>query len=573
MNPSLEASFREQLDPLRGLWLCVGVVSGWCVFAMPWPFGVATGTVIALAGLWAARSAGSRIALLAGAVVQVGFFQAWEPVPVPADREGRFRVVVERRTAPGKGVCRILSSVDPTLLDRRVRCEGELGDSLEGKARLRPLRPASNPGGFDARSWGASAGLEGFLVWDDDSLLVRKGPVPFGEGLRKWTENVTTHALASRMEASSASLWTATLLARNDALPTAALEAFRQSGLFHMLSVSGFHMAVLGGGLVVLLTLLRVGRRASWLLAASSVLAYAWLLSFPPPVTRSALAFLVLAGAMASGRRPNARNAFFLAAALLLVLQPNVAFQMGAQLTFVATAALLWGTPALTRFVPLRWRRGRIHDWLVAPVLASLAATLATAPVLAWHVGTVAWIGIPAGLVSAAAFALGFLSALATVLMAWLPAWCSWGFAGAAEGSARLVYEVALRAGEWSPGSLVPGRPDPWILVGCLLSLVLFFFTVRRRVAGRIWVVLALVVVAMFAYAWRPVPPRLRLIALDVGQGSATLATWPSGRNWLVDAGPGARTEGGRDAGRDAILPAMRILGIPKLDVVAISHA
>jgi len=568
-----DPSVRDLIDPWRGFWLCLGAVSGWLAFAMPWPWGVLTGIVMMVSGLLFAVSAGSRFALLAGLVLQVAAFQAWEPVPAPSDREGVFRVVVERRTAPGKGECRILSSEAPSLAGRSVRCEGSLGDTLEGRARLRALRSPTNPGGFDARAWGAGAGLEGFLVWEDDSVPRRPGVAPFGEGLRRWTESVTTRALASRMEASAAGLWTATLLARNDALPTAALEAFRQSGLFHMLSVSGFHMAVLGGGLVVLLSLFRVGRRLSWVLASVVVVAYAWLLSFPPPVARSTVAFVALAFAMATGRRPHARNAFFLAAGVIVIASPDTPFQMGAQLTFLATAALLWGTPALTKFVPSRWRRGRVHDWFVAPVSASLAATMATAPVLAWHVGTVAWIGIPAGLLSAAAFALGFLSALATVLLAWLPQWCSWGFAGAAEGSARLVYEVALRAGQWAPGSVVVGRPDPWILAGCLLLLGLFFFTVRKSIAGRIWVAMAMVVVALCAWAWRPATPKLRLVVLDVGQGSAALATWPSGRNWLIDAGPGARMEGGRDAGRDAILPAMRILGISRLDVVALSHA
>jgi competence protein ComEC len=573
MNPAKDASLRELLDPLRGFWFCLGGLCGWLAFAMPWPFGVATGIVVAAWGLLFAASRGSRLAILVGLVLQVSVFQAWEVVPAPADLEGEFRVVVERRTAPGKGECRILSSPDRALEGRRVRCEGGLGDTLGGRAKLRALHPPTNPGGFDARMWGASSGMEGFLVWADDSVVRRTGPVPLGEGARRWTESVVTRSLASRMEASAAAMWTATLLARNDALPRGALDAFRQSGLFHMLSVSGFHMAVLGGGLVVLLSLLRVGRRLSWLLAALVVVGYSWLLSFPPPVSRSTVAFVALALAMATGRRPHARNSFFLAAGAILILGPDTPFLMGAQLTFVATAALLWGTPALTKFVPLRWRRGRIHDWFVAPVCASLAATLATAPILAWHVGTVAWIGIPAGLVSAGAFAVGFLAALATVFLAWLPAWCSWGFAGAAEGAARLVYEVALRAGQWGPGSLVVGRPDPWILASCLLLLVLLFFTARRSVSGKAWVGMGLVALATFAYAWRPIPPRMRLVVLDVGQGSAAIARWPSGRSWLVDAGPGAHQEGGRDAGRDVILPAMKILGIGTFDLVVLSHA
>lgn len=574
-SPNREPSLRELCDPLRGLWLLAGVVAVWSWMALAPPWGACAGPVVAVAALLSARSAGSRVAVLCGLALQLGAGLFWEVAPPPRDREGRFEVVVLRETAPGKGVCRILSSGDPGLHGRLVRCaDGRMGDTLRGDGELSALRAAANPGGFDARSWGASAGIEGFLRWDKDAPPHRvAGRAVRGERIRRWTETVTKRTLRRRMEPSAAALWTATLLAKNDALPSEALDAFRQSGLFHMLSVSGFHMAVLGGGLVVLLSLVRLPRRWAWVGASLAVLAYAWLLRFPPPVTRSAVAFAALASAMAWGRMPHARNALFLAAAVLIVLDPNAPFQMGAQLTFVATAALLWGTPVLLGWIPSRWRGGRWETWIWAPLCASLAATLSTAPILAWHVGVVAWIGIPAGLVSAFAFAVGFLAALGTVVLGGLPAWCSWGFAGAAEGSARLVYEVALRAGEWIPGRWILGRPSPWILAGWLAVPVLLAFTRRRHLAGKVWVAVLATGLATLLLARWPDRPRMRLVFLDVGQGDATLVTWPSGRHWLVDAGPGARTAEGRDAGRDAILPAMRILGMERLDVVVVSHA
>ena len=65
----------------------------------------------------------------------------------------------------------------------------------------------------------------------------------------------------------------------------------------------------------------------------------------------------------------------------------------------------------------------------------------------------------------------------------------------------------------------------------------------------------------------------MRIVFLDAGQGNAALVTWPSGRNWLVDAGPASRQDDSRDAGRDAVFPAMRILGIRRFDAVVVSHA
>lgn len=571
-----EPSLREQCDPLRGAWLFAGALCGWLFAALPGPWCFVVAGVLAIAALVAAMSAGSRIAVVVGVLLQQGVFLAvWQPVPDPQDRQGAYRVVVERTLGGGKGECRILSGPEPDLVGRIVRCrDGQAGDTLRGDATLRASRPATNPGGFEARRWAAGAGIEGFLSWSaPDSLAIRAGPQGLGERIRRGTTGTVARVLAARLEPASAGLWTATLLARNDALPSSALEAFRQSGLFHMLSVSGFHMAVLGGGLVVLFGLLRLPKRPAWIAAAVVVLAYAWLLRFPPPVSRSALAFLALALAMATGRRPHAGNALWLAGGVLLVLDPNAPFQMGAQLTFLATAALLWGTPALVAMLPLRWRHGRAHDWFFAPLAASLSATLATAPVLAWHVGAVPWIGIPAGLVSALSFSVGFLCALAVVCLGWLPAWASWGFAGAAEGCARIVYEVALRAGQWEPGVFVTGRPHAALVAGCLALLPVFACTVRRNLAARAWVLLVAAGAVLALFAMRPGPRALRLVFLDVGQGSATLASWPSGRHWLVDAGAVSLREDGRDAGRDAIFPAMRILGIRHMDAVVVTHA
>ena len=571
-----EPSMRELCDPLRGAWLFAGALCGWLFTALPTPWCFVAALGLAIGALLAAMSTGSRIAVVAGVLLQQGAFLAlWQPVPEPQDRQGTFRVVVERTLAAGKGECRILSGPDADLVGRSARCtDGEAGDTLEGYATLRASRPATNPGGFEARRWAAGAGLEGFLRWSaPESLVSRKGKQGLGERIRRGTITTVARVLSERLEPASAGLWTATLLARNDAMPSSALEAFRQSGLFHMLSVSGFHMAVLGGGLVVSFGLLRLPKRPAWIAAAFVVLAYAWLLRFPPPVSRSSLAFLALALAMATGRRPHAGNALGLAGAALLVLDPNAPFQMGAQLTFLATAALLWGTPALVAMLPLRWRRGRLHDWFFAPLAASLAATLATAPVLAWHVGAVPWIGIPAGLVSALSFSVGFLCALGVVCLGWLPVWASWGFAGAAEGAARIVYEVALRAGQWDPGVFVTGRPHAAVVAGCLVLLPVFACTVRRNLAGRAWVVLVASSLALAWFATHPQPRALRLVFLDVGQGSATLASWPSGRHWLVDAGAVSLREGGPDAGRDAIFPAMRVLGIRRFDAVVVTHA
>lgn len=563
------------MEPLRGLWLCCGAISGWLLLALDRPWGPVASGLLLLAALAWARGWSARSAVLLGLCLQQILSWGWVPAPDRNAVEGPVRIAVVHRVAPGKCVGRILSSRDGGWAGATVRFAfGRPGDTLEGLARVSPPKESTVPGGFDEKGWAASAGLDGRVSWKGDSVRVRRGREPWTESVAQGLRTRVRAALHARLDPGSAALWTATQLAETGEIPPPALEAFKQSGLFHMLSVSGFHMAVLGGGLVALLSLCRVPRRPAWVAAAAVVVAYAWLLGAPPPVVRSAAAFAVLALAVISGRRAHAGNSVFLALGILVAMDPNVPFQMGAQLTFAATAALLWLAPALRGLVlPRAWMDVRLDRWLLTPLLLSVAATLATAPILAWHTGVVPWIGIPAGVVGGLAFSAGFLASLAVVLLSWLPAWCSAGFSGAAELSARGVWEIALRSGGWAPGSWVVGRPSAYALVLWFLALLLLTLARRRSLAPKAWISLVAVGIAALVPGFVHHPRTLRILFLDVGQGSAALVRWPSGRTWLVDAGPRSWADPERNAGREAILPALRLEGISRLDLVSVSHA
>ncbi|HXP90603.1 MAG TPA: ComEC/Rec2 family competence protein [Fibrobacteria bacterium] len=551
------------------------MISGWLLFALTRPWGPVAAALALLAAIAWARGWSARSAILLGLVLQQILSCGWGPFPQRPPVEGKARLLVVRRVAPDKCVGRILNSPDGRWTGAMARFQGgRPGDTLVGAARISPPRPATVPGGFDELQWAASAGLDGRLVWTGDSVEVHRGREPWTQRVAWRIRHHVSRTLHAQLDPSSAALWTAAQLADLAEIPAPALETFKESGLFHLLAVSGFHMAILGGGLVAFLSLLRMPRRVAWILAALSVLSYAWLLGAPPSVARTAGAFAVLALAVVSGKRSHPGNSLFLAMGILVASDPNAPFRMGVQMTFAAAAGILWLAPALRDlFLPGSLAQGRTDRWLLTPLLLSISATLAVAPILAWHTGEVPWIGIPAGLACALAFSTGYVASLAVVLLSWLPHWCCVGFAGAAELSARLVWESALRAGSWRPGSWIVGRPEVFSLGLWYAALLLLAASRRRKLASKAWVALALLGLVSVANASWPHPRTLRILFLDVGQGSAALVRWPSGRAWLVDAGPRSRMDPDRNAGSDAILPAMREEGISRLDLVSISHA
>ncbi|MBK8802394.1 MAG: DNA internalization-related competence protein ComEC/Rec2 [Fibrobacteres bacterium] len=568
------ATFLELLQPLRGVWFCLGVFSGWAWLAMAAPFGaVAMGVGLGL-GLVLARRGASRLALGFGLLCQGAIGSLWSPVLVREESNVPVTAVVERVYPSGAGIGRVLECGDSAWIGSRVRLRGgRVGDTLRGPAIVRPPREATVPGTFDERGWMASEGLDGRVSWGD-SLVVGSPEHPRGASVSDKIRQHVREVLAVRLEPSSAALWTATILAENDRVPAAALDAFRQSGLFHMLSVSGFHMAVLGGGTLLLLCLVRVPRRIAWIAAALVVVAYAALLGASAPIARSALAFALASLAWVSGRPVHSGNAFFLALGALVAMDPHVPFQLGAQLTFAATAALLWISPVLERMtIPVRLRGGRWEGWLLQPMLLSVSATLATAPILAWSAGTVPWIGIPAGLAGGVVFSVGFLAALGTVALSFLPPWAASGFSGAADGAARLVWELTLRSGQWPGGTFYPGKPDVATLLLLLATLV--GLALLGRPALR-WKIVPALLTAWGCWAWPGMvrtPRAMEVAFLDVGQGNATLVTWPSGRVWLIDAGPASWKDRARNAGTEKIVPYLRRKGVEHLDAVVVSHA
>lgn len=566
-------SWMHRLESLRGLWLAAGVLLAWAGLSLPRPWGWACPlSFCILASL--PRTTGTRLALVCGAILgSVAFGFGWRETPPREQTQGYYEIEVRREVKEGRYEAVILRAPSEDQRGKRVRVPLEVarvGDRIVGTGTLRPPRAPENPGGFDEARWASSAGLAGTLRFDS-SWLQSRAPLPWDE-FRHDLGNAVRGILSGRLEAPSADLWIATLLADGARLPQDVNTAFRQTGLYHMLSVSGFHLVVLGGAMLLGLSLLHAGPA----LAGAGALVVVWLyvafLGFPDPAVRSGVAFTGFVLARWTGRRAHAGNALGVGAAILVLLDPNSPFQAGVQLTFVATASLIWLAPGIDALILPR----RGPDWLrsvLKGATASLAATLSTAPLLAWNTGLVPWIGIPAGLIASGFFSAGFLSSLAVVAMGALPTTWSLGFAGAADLCARAVLEIAMRAGAWEDGWFQVVRPSVAFLVAWFLALGLVAGCAAGAMAKR----RALVGLALLApvFLWSPAPDRggpMVLTFLAVGQGDATLVQPPDGDAWLVDGGPRTHGPNPRDAGADIVLPALRALRVPRLEGIVVTH-
>ena len=199
-------------------------------------------------------------------------------------------------------------------------------------------------------------------------------------------------------------------------IPQAQVNDLRVAGLAHIISISGLHMAIVGGFVFALtrfavaawpwLALRVSGKKLAAGLALTSVLAYLVLSGAPPPAERSAVTAAVAFGAILVDRQAISLHALALAALVVLLLQPEAVTQPGFQMSFAATAALValaevWPHPVkeINTPWPIRIVQG-VWTWILAGAAASFVAGTATAPFAMQHFNRISTWGLVSNMVT-----------------------------------------------------------------------------------------------------------------------------------------------------------------------------
>ncbi|HLV60397.1 MAG TPA: DNA internalization-related competence protein ComEC/Rec2, partial [Fredinandcohnia sp.] len=357
-------------------------------------------------------------------------------------------------------------------------------------------------------------------------------------------------------------------------------DAFADSGLAHVLSVSGLHLSLCVLGLYRILLALFRWTLGAWIdihrWAALAALPFAPLYAAftgaQPPVLRAAVGAALFLLAQALARQSDGWTSLAVAFLGVVAFDPPSLFTASFQLSFAACAGLLGLGPSLRKLIP-RPPRGttsaRILGHLLGALEATLAATLATLPLLALHFQRVSLTSLPANVVAVP------IALAATALAA---------LAGAAGLIAPIAFEPLLflagKATELLAAlarffAALPGArlflPLPSLGVGAaFLGLLLALALYARR--PRAALAMALASSLALGAAWlAPRPdPVLRIDFLPVGQGDATLLRLPSGEAVLVDTGGGLRDAPDR-ADLD-LLPLLAERGVGRLRALVISH-
>jgi competence protein ComEC len=533
----------------------------WRVVAVPRLLAVAAGVLLVAVRLWL-----GGLAPPPSPAIPVGE-GPWPArvAAVSAPREGRQVATLALESAGGPRIAAELPPYPTVVPHDRVLVGG----------RLRPL-----PDG-DVGAWYRRIGVVAMLR---AAVVEPLPPSADAAGVLESVRRGSGRALATALPEPEAGLAAGILVGLRDEVDRRVAAAFTTAGVSHVVAISGWNIAIVAAAAASMLR--RTSRRRRSVAIVLAIVAYTAFAGASPSVVRAAAMAAVVLVARESGRPGRAAAALGAGVAILLVADPGLVADAGFQLSVLATAGLLaWATPL--RDALDRRLGGRLPGWLVETLALSLAAQLATLPVVLAAFGRLSLIAPVANLavaplvpptmaLGAVALGGGWLAELgapaAIGTLLGLPAWAF----------LRLLIAV-VDVSAAIPFASVEVTP-PWdVVLASLAAIVALGLTpaVRPRLgsalgesrrrgptrvpasrepalpdapairptghgpprrpsrASRVAAVLLAASVAAVGLAAVHRPDgRVRVTVLDVGQGDAILVEGERGGRLLVDGGP-----------------------------------
>lgn len=391
------------------------------------------------------------------------------------------------------------------------------------------------------------------------------------ESDRSIADRLRTHvtSVTARLYGNRAPLVDALILNRRSDLDPGLADAYAQSGLVHILSISGFHVGLIAGWLFLFCRLVGGSRARSGLASAGLSVLYVAFLGWPAPATRAAALVVLLAVCRARQRRVDPDALLAVTCLVVLLIDPHAIFELGGWLS----AAALWGATYFSRWSDRAL--GPAPGWRM--LASSVGATLSTAPFTMAALGSVALVGIALNFVAIPLAAVAVPGVLASILLEPVMPGVAGALAAGAGASLSLLDGVALLGSRVPGGHLIqpPGLGTAWPWMA-LLAFAVWSLGRRNTIGVTMlrwgWGLVAVAWVSLGIALAGPRPDSgsvLTLHFLRVGQGDGAAVRTPGGHWLVIDAGP--RIEGS-DAGRRVMVPFLRRQGVSRLSALVVSH-
>jgi len=445
----------------------------------------------------------------------------------------------------------------------RDELEYNFGDKVVVSGVLELPRAMRNRGGFDYRMYLRTKNVWG-IVDAERSALVEKNQIFFLERFGYWVREKCEEFAFSSMPEKEAGILHALLVGDDTFLSEDISEAYKASGMVHLLVVSGSHVAFFVMFFTYIFSMFSTDKKVIPFLLAGVIILYVYVTGSSVSVIRAGIGSILLLLSKFLGRKNDALTSLFFVGFLILFCNPMTIYSLSFQLSFAGVLGILIGYPRLKKWF------SRLPKWIGESMALTIAAQIFVTPILVCQFYTIYLSGVVSnlfamslsGVIMMLGFAaffiwflippLGVLVNKVTYCLIVLMNWIAEFFAGLD----FLCYTMV------APNVVWVALYFMWVL--CLLGM----WSVKKRVLGFCTLV---VLVVEICFGW--INFGLEINFIDVGHGDSIFMVLPDKRTVLIDTGGGYWIgEKEYNAGSDTVVPYLLNRGYRHVDMIVITH-
>lgn len=471
-------------------------------------------------------------------------------------------------------------------ISTRIRAEDiASGDRIHFIARFGRPREFRNPGSFSYGKYLLGRGIAA-TAWASDVERMGEGDANAIARIVRMARQRISRSIEGATSGEALAVLESLALGRTDRITSEMRDEFSATGLSHILAISGMQVGLVAAMIYMISRLvfgffpgllLRIPlQRIAAAITLPSMWGYVMLTGYVVSVVRAAIMLTVYLIGIIIGRRQDLITTLAVAVIAILILMPLAIFDVSFQLSVVCVLGIIIMVPWMMRplggFGSPSWK-GRALQWSCAAFAMTIAATIASSPLVAYHFKIFTLVGIFANAVAVpySTIVLIPLVAIGSAYALISPgfAYAIWKIGGAAAEVFLWIVERSDELGRGLVFHLAPNALETALVYAIMAAAILV-----RRPSRKIGLIAALSVALAIDFGyWRLMPAlsdNLEIYSLDVGMGDSTLVRFPGGKTLLIDGGGIKGSD--FDVGRNAVAPALWRLGIHSIDLAMLTH-
>lgn len=448
------------------------------------------------------------------------------------------------------------------------------GNEVRVQGKFQKGREDRNPGEFNYCNYLHSKGISGLLYVNDDyDVKIIDWNSNFFQKTIFDARKFIDSKINSFHNSQTAGLLRGLLLADRSNIDYETRTEFVNSGVMHILAVSGLHVGYIALIFIVLFGRFNIFIRS--VLTIVGLIAFLLLTGMPASVFRAVVMAVVIILAYLTNRSSNIFNSLAIAAFIVLAFNPEEIFSAGFQLSFLAVLSIGVIYPVIQNFINSFQLKSKVVKYILLFMGVSLSAQIGTLPLTLIYFGKLSLVALLTNLIVIPLAGVVVGIAILTLTLSLFISSIAVFYAAANELIVFILFKIVSFAGN-TDYSFIPIKNftlyDSIIFYSAII-LAIYVLTKLGSRAGKIIILILVIANAVLFSSFDNknllTETKLTVIMIDVSHGDAALVKFPNGQTALIDAGYASFYF---DNGERILIPLLNHLHIDKIDYGFVSN-